>query len=65
MLNTVSLINTTSLNGVEYGYKADSLGRISYFILTTIKSGKHAGVCQWKRIIQRNIPTIVIQQLTK
>ena len=65
MLNTVSLVNTTSINGVEYGCKADRLGRMSYFILTTIKSGKHAGVCQWKRIIHRNMPTIVIQQLTK
>ena len=65
MLNNVSLTNTTALNGVEYGCKADQLGRISYFILTTVKSGKHAGVCQWKRIIQRNVPTIVIQQLTK
>ena len=65
MLNTVSLVNTTSLNRVEYGCKVDTLGRISYFILTTIKSGKHAGVCQWKRIIQSNVPTIVIQQLQK
>ncbi len=65
MLNTVSLVNTTSLNGVEYGCKADHLGRVSYFILTTLKSGKYKGIPQWKRIIQRNVPTIVIQQLTK
>lgn len=65
MLNTVSLVNTTSLNGVEYGSKKDSLGRVSYFILTTIKSGKHKGVVQWKNIIKRNVPEIVIQQLNR
>lgn len=65
MINSVTLTNTYAFNSIEYGAKLDTVGRISYFMLTTIKSGKHKGLPQWKRVIERLVPAEVKQQLSK
>ena len=65
MINNVTLSNTYAFNNIEYGAKLDTVGRISYFMLTTIKSGKHKGLPQWKRVIERLVPAEVKQQLNK
>ena len=65
MINNVTLTETYAFNLIEYGAKLDTAGRISYFILTTIKSGKHKGMPQWKRVIERLVPAEVKQQLSK
>ena len=65
MLNSVTLTNTYAFNNIEYGAKLDAVGRISYFMLTTIKSGKYKGLPQWKRVIERLVPIEVKQQLNK
>lgn len=65
MLNNVILTNTYEFNRIEYGAKVDTKGRMSYFMLTTVKSGKHRGLPQWKRVIERLVPVEVKQQLSK